>query len=59
VIVLDDTEEVLKTHFERVEFMGRTPENPYALEQQLTVFLCHGFKHGTWADVWPHMKKWR
>ena len=59
VIVLDDNQKTLDTHFEHVEYVGRTPANPYALEQQLTVFICHGFKHGTWADVWPHMKKWR
>jgi len=59
VIVLDDTPQILETHFEHVEFVGRTPANPYALEQQITVFLCHGFKHGSWADAWPHMKKWR
>lgn len=59
MIVLDDTQEMLETHFERVEFVGRTPANPYALEQQLTVFICHGFKHGTLAGVWPKLKKWR
>jgi dolichyl-phosphate-mannose-protein mannosyltransferase len=59
MIVLDDTQEVLETHFEHVEFVGRTPDNPYALEKQLTVFLCHGFKHGTWAQIWPYVKKWR
>jgi 4-amino-4-deoxy-L-arabinose transferase-like glycosyltransferase len=59
MIVLDDTQETLETHFEHVEFVGRTPDNPYALEKQLTVFLCHGFKHGTLAEVWPKLKRWR
>jgi hypothetical protein len=59
MIVLDDTKEVLDTHFDQVEFVGTTPDNPYALERQLPVFICHGFKHGTWAQVWPHMKRWR
>jgi len=59
MIVLNDTRETLETHFEHVEYVGRTPANPYALEQQLTVFICHGFKHGTWADVWPRLKRWR
>jgi 4-amino-4-deoxy-L-arabinose transferase-like glycosyltransferase len=59
MIVLDDTQETLETHFEHVDYVGRTPANPYALEQQLTVFICHGFKHGTWAQVWPRLKKWR
>lgn len=59
LIVLDDTQETLETHFEHVEYVGSTPDNPYALERELTVFICHGFKHGTLAEVWPHMKKWR
>ena len=59
LIVLDDTQETLETHFEHVEYVGLTPDNPYALERELTVFICHGFKHGTLAEVWPHMKKWR
>ena len=59
MIVLDDTQERLETLFERVEYLGRTPDNAYALEKDLTVFMCHGFKHGTLAQVWPHLKKWR
>jgi hypothetical protein len=59
MIVLDDTQETLETHFEHVEYVGRTPDNPYALEKNLTVFICHGFNHGTLAQVWPRMKKWR
>ena len=38
---------------------NRSPtDNPYALEKNLTVFLCHGFKHGTLAAVWPELKRW-
>lgn len=59
MIVLDDTQERLETHFEQVEYVGRTPDNPYALEKNLTVFICHGFKHGTLAQVWPQLKRWR
>lgn len=59
MLVLDDTQQILETHFEHVEYMGRTPDNPYALEKNLTVYLCHGFKHGSLAQVWPYMKKWR
>ena len=59
MIVLDDTQETLETHFEHVEHVGRTPDNPYALEKQLTVFICHGFKHGTLAEFWPKLKRWR
>jgi hypothetical protein len=59
MVVLDDTQKTLETHFEHVEYVGRTPDNPYALEKNLTVYICHGFKHGTLSEVWPHMKKWR
>jgi len=59
MIVLDDTQKRLETLFEHVEYVGRTPDNPYALERNLTVLICHGFKHGTLAQVWPHLKKWR
>lgn len=59
MIVLDDTQEKLDTLFEHVEYVGRTPDNPYALEKNLTVFICHGFKHGTLAQVWPYLKRWR
>lgn len=59
MIVLDDTQRTLETHFERVEYVGRTPDNPYALERNLTVFICHRFKHGTLAAVWPYMKRYR
>jgi hypothetical protein len=59
LIVLDDTQETLEAHFEHVEYVSKTPDNPYALERELAVFICHGFKHGTLAEVWPHMKKWR
>jgi hypothetical protein len=59
MIVLDDTQKRLETPFEHVEYVGRTPDNPYALEKELTVFICHGFKHGTLAQVWPQLEKWR
>jgi hypothetical protein len=59
LIVLDDTQEALEKYFDRVEYVGRTPDNPYALERDLPVFICHGFKHGTLAQAWPQLKKWR
>jgi len=59
MIVLDDSQQQLEKYYDRVEFVGLTPDNPYALEKQLTVFICHGFKQGTLADVWPRLKKWR
>jgi hypothetical protein len=59
LIVLDDDRETLEKLFDRVEFVGRTPDNPYALEKALTVFICHGSKFGTMADLWPKVKRWR
>jgi len=59
LIVLDDSRERLETLFQQVEFVGRSPDNPYALEKDIPVFLCHGSKFGNFAQVWPRIKKWR
>jgi len=59
LIVLGDRQERLEELFERVEFMGKSADNPYALERELPVFLCHGAKFGSLPDLWPHLKKWR
>ena len=59
MIVLDDDRENLDQLFSRVEYAGRTPDNPYALERNLTIYICHGLKRGTLADLWPKLKKWR
>jgi hypothetical protein len=59
MIVLDDRREVLETHWNNVEYVGTSAPNPYALEQQIPVFLCKDKKFDTWANVWPHLKRWR
>ena len=59
LIVLDDSPEVLERHFERVEYLGKSAYNPYALEREIPVFICHGAKFGSLAEVWPQLKKWR
>jgi len=59
MIVLDDSPEVLERYFERVEYVGKSSDNPYALEREIPVFICHGAKFGSLADVWPQLKKWR
>jgi hypothetical protein len=59
MIILDDDREVLEHLFQRVDFTGRTPDNPYALEKNLPVYICRGAKFGTLADLWPKLKKWR
>jgi hypothetical protein len=42
-----------------VKFVGTSADNPYALEKQIPVFICHGMKNGTLTEHWPHLKKWR
>lgn len=57
LIVVADRKEVLERLFERVELVG-TADNPYALERHVPVFLCHGAKFGTMAQLWPRLKFW-
>jgi hypothetical protein len=59
MIVLDDRKEVLEGYWNEVEFIGRSAPNPYALEQQIPVFLCRGKKFDSWAGEWAHLKRWR
>jgi hypothetical protein len=58
MIVLDDDRETLEQLFEHVELVG-TSDNPYALERNITVWLCKGSKFGTLAQLWPRVKRWR
>src|SRR6266436_6318906 len=61
LIVLDDSRERLESLYDHVEFVGNSPDNPYALEKDIPVFLCTGRKStaGTLAEDWPRLKKWR
>jgi len=59
MIVLDDRRVRLEQLWEHVEYVGTSADNPYALEKQIDVFLCHGAKFGTLAQLWPHLKHWR
>jgi hypothetical protein len=59
LIVLDDTRENLEQLWGRVEYVGTSADNPYALEKQIDVFICRGAKFGTLAELWPHVKRWR
>ena len=59
LIVLDDTRESLEELFEHVEYVGTSAGNPFALEQQIPVFICRGVKFGSLEKVWPQLKKWR
>ena len=59
MIVLDDRKEVLERYWDKVEFVGTSAPNPYALEQQIDVFICKGKKFPSWTGVWPRLKHWR
>ena len=59
MIVLDDDQETLEKIWTNVEYVGRTPDNPYALEKDLTIFICRGLKQGTLVEFWPQLKKWQ
>jgi hypothetical protein len=59
MIVLDDDQETLEKLWTNVEYVGRTPDNPYALERNLTIYICRGFKNGTLTNLWPKLKRWR
>jgi len=59
LIVLDDRRERLESIFNQVEFVGRSPDNPYALEKDVPVYICKGLKSGTLTEAWPNLKKWR
>lgn len=60
LIVLDDSRARLEELFQEVEFVGNSPDNPYALEKNIPVYICRGKKWaGTMASLWPNLKKWR
>jgi hypothetical protein len=59
LIVLDDDPKTLAGLFQEVEFVGRSPDNPYALEKNIPVFICRKSKSGTLSELWPKLKKWR
>jgi hypothetical protein len=60
LIVLDDSRQRLEALFTDVEFVGNSPDNPYALEKNIPIYICHGKKWtGSLAWLWPNLKKWR
>jgi hypothetical protein len=59
MIVLDDSRTRLGELWEHVEYVGTSADNPYALEKQIDVYICHGSKFGTLAQLWPQVKRWR
>jgi hypothetical protein len=59
MIVLDDTREKLEQLWSNVQYVGTSADNPYALEKEIPVFICHSPKFGTLAELWTKLKKWR
>lgn len=59
LVVLGDRPEVLRTLFDRVEYVTTSADNPYALERDVPVFICRGAKFGSLEKLWPQVKKWR
>lgn len=59
MIVLDDRKEVLRRYWANVEYVGTSPDNPYALEKRIPVFICRHATFGTLAQIWPGLKRWR
>lgn len=59
LIVIDDRRGDLDQLFQHVDYVGAAADNPYALERNLEVFICHGSRFGTLAELWPKLKRWR
>jgi hypothetical protein len=60
LIVLDDSPENLDRLYNSVEFVGRSADNPYALEKNLPVYLCKDPKKPNWLQTeWSRVKRWR
>ena len=59
MIVLDDSRKRLEELWDHVEYVGTSAASPYALEQQIDVYICRGSKFGTMTQLWPQLKRWR
>ncbi len=59
LIVLGDDRERLEELFDHVEYVGTSADNRYALETEISVYICRAAKFGTLEKLWPDLKKWR
>ena len=59
LIVLGDRRERLEQLFEHVDYVGLSADNPWALETQISVYICRGSKFGGLRALWPQIKRWR
>ncbi len=59
MIILGDRKDRLEDLFGKVEFVGTSADNPWALESEISVNICRKPKFGTLRDLWPQLKHWR
>jgi len=59
MIVIGDRRRRLEEIFGSVQYVGTSADNPYALEKEISVYICRGSKFGALAQLWPQLKKWR
>jgi hypothetical protein len=59
MIVLDDSRSNLEQLWQHVDYVGTSAASPYALEQQIDVYICRGKKFDSLSGLWPHLKRWR
>jgi hypothetical protein len=59
MIVLDDRREVLEQYWRQVDYVGSSADNPYALEKNISIFICRGATFGSLTQFWPKLKRWR
>ncbi len=58
MIVLGDRRDRLEQLFRQVEYVGTSADNPWALESEISVYICRGAKFGTLTQLWPQLKRW-
>jgi hypothetical protein len=59
MIVLGDRRSRLEELFRSVEYVGASADNPWALEKNISVYICRGAKFGALSQLWPQLKRWR
>ncbi len=59
MIVLGDRRKRLEELFQQVDYVGTSADNPWALESEISVYICRGAKFGTLTQLWPQLKRWR
>jgi len=58
LIVAGDRRQRLEQLFGEVDFVGVSADNPWAIEKQISFYICRQPKFGTLRDLWPKIKHW-